>query len=379
MKPIENLVRENIRNLKPCVHGGEVLDAALKSGLKREEILDFSSSVNPLGASKKSLEAAKAAFKQIPAYPDSNSTELRQAIASRFSSIRKENIVVGNGSTELMYLFAEAFLKNGEVALIPAPTFGEYESAVRKAGGTAKFVELGVDFNVAADVFKREMAGAKIVFLCNPNNPTSILAPRKTLTEIVEAALTQNTLIFLDEDFLEFVGNEKTLSLINEIKRYPNLFILRSFTKIFGLTGLRIGYGIADEDIISVLSCAKIPWNVNCVAQAAAVAALKDDEHLTVTHELIKKEKAWLQSEFGKFNSFKVYPADANFFFIDIRKLGFSASELAAKLLAHGILIRDCTSFRGLDQYYIRVAVKTHDENARLIEALKQTMKNQHD
>ena len=184
-------------------------------------------------------------------------------------------------------------------------------------------------------------------------------------------------MFFLMKIFWSLWKIEKALSMINKIKSYPNLFILRSFTKIFGLTGLRVGYGIASEDIINVLLCAKIPWNVNCLAQVAAVASLKEQEHLRVTRELIKKEKTQLQSEFGTFKSFKVYPADANFFFIDIRKSGFTATELANNLLAQGILIRDCTSFRGIDQYYIRVAVKTHVENERLIEALKRIVKNQ--
>jgi threonine-phosphate decarboxylase len=376
MKPIEEIVRENIKNLEPCVHGGEVLDAADKTGFKRERILDFSSSVNPLGPSKKALEAAKSSFKEIPAYPDSNSNELRQAIASHYNQLSKNNVVVGNGSTELMYLFAEAFMKKGETALIPAPTFGEYESAVRKTGETAKFVKLGRDFNVDAGAFSCEMTGAKIVFLCNPNNPTSILVPNETLTDIVEQALEQDSLVFLDEDFLEFVENEKALSMINKIKKYPNLFILRSFTKIYGLTGLRVGYGIANEEIINVLLCAKIPWNVNCLAQAAAVAALKDDEHLRVTRELIKKEKTKLLNELSSIKSFKIYPPDANFFFIDIRKSGLTATELKNKLLQQGILIRDCTSFRGLDEYFVRVAVKTHTENERLIEVLKGIVKN---
>jgi len=376
MKPVEDLVRDTVKNLKPSFHGGDTLDAADKSGLRREEILDFSSSVNPLGPSKKALEAAKKCFKEIPAYPDSNCFELRQAIASHFSGISKNNVVVGNGSTELIYLFAEAFLKKGEVALIPAPTFAEYESAVRKTGEKAKFVKLDKNFNVDGSVYIREMAGAKIVFLCNPNNPTSILIPKETLTGIVERALKQDSLVFLDEDFLEFVENEKALSLISKIKRYPNLFILRSFTKIFALTGLRVGYGIASEEIINVLSCAKIPWNVNCLAQAAAVAALKDEEHLTVTRELIKKEKVRLLTDLEQFKSFRVYPPDANFFFVDVRKSGLTATELANKLLQQDILIRDCTSFRGLDQYYIRVAVKTRSENERLIDALKRTVKN---
>jgi L-threonine-O-3-phosphate decarboxylase len=376
MKPVENLVKDSIKNLKPCVHGGEILDAAGKSGFRREEILDFSSSVNPLGPSEKALEAAKNSFKEIATYPDSNSNELRQAIADHFDGLSKTNVIVGNGSTELMYLFAEAFMKKGDTAVIPAPTFGEYESAVRKTGETPKFVKLDKNFNVDADVFAREMVGAKIVFLCNPNNPTSILIPTETLKGIIEEALAQDSLVFLDEDFLEFVENEKALSMINKIKAYPNLFILRSFTKIFGLTGLRVGYGIASEEIINVLLCAKIPWNVNCLAQAAAVAALKDEEHLRVTRELIKNEKAFLSTELEKIKSFKVFPPDANFFFIDIRKSGLTAAELKNKLLRQGILIRDCTSFRGLDEYFIRVAVKTRVENERLIEALKRTVKN---
>ena len=375
MKPIESLVRDNVKNLKPCVHGAEVLGAAEESGLLPQEILDFSSSVNPLGPSKKALDAAKKAFSQIAAYPDSNSNELRQVIASHFGKITKGNVVVGNGSTELMYLFTEVFLKKGDKALIPAPTFGEYESAVRKTGETPKFAKLGKAFTIEAEAFKREMAGAKLVFLCNPNNPTSMLIPQETLTGIIEKALEQDTLVFLDEDFLEFVEDEKDFTMIGKINKYPNLFILRSFTKIFGLTGLRVGYGIANEEIINVLSCAKIPWNVNCLAQAAAVAALKDEEHLRVTRELIKKEKAWLQTELGKFGSFKFSAPDANFFFIDIHKLGLTAADLKNKMLQQGILIRDCTSFKGLDEFYVRVAVKTRVENERLIDAFKRTVK----
>jgi histidinol-phosphate/aromatic aminotransferase/cobyric acid decarboxylase-like protein len=138
---------------------------------------------------------------------------------------------------------------------------------------------------------------------------------------------------------------------------------------------LRIGYGIANDEIINLLSCAKIPWNVNCLAQAAAGAALKDEDHLKVTRELIKKEKAKLLGELEKISSFKIFPSDANFFFINIKKSGLTAAELASKLLSQGILIRDCTSFRGLDPYYIRVAVKTPAENDRLMEALKKIPK----
>ena len=376
MKPIECLVRDNVKNLKPCPHGAEVLGAAQESGLKPREILDFSSSVNPLGPSKKALEAAKAAFNEIASYPDSSSTKLREVIASHHTGITKDNIVVGNGSTELMYLFAEAFLKKGEKALMAAPTFGEYESAVRKTGESVKFVRLGKDFQFEAEAFRSAMAGCKLIFLCNPNNPTSKLIPQQTLTEILDAALSQDILVFLDEDFLEFVDNEINLSMIGKIERYPNLFILRSFTKIFGLTGLRVGYGITSKEIADVLLCAKIPWNVNCLAQAAAVAAIEDQEHLQVTLDLVKKEKAWLQKELAAIKAFTFDAPDANFFFIDSRNTGLTANALKHRMLKHGILIRDCGSFVGLNEFYIRVAVKTHEENVRLIEAFKKSLKS---
>jgi threonine-phosphate decarboxylase len=374
MKPIESLVRDNVKNLKPCIHGAEVLGAAEESGLLPQEILDFSSNVNPLGPSKQALDAAKNALSQITAYPDSNSTELRQVIASHFG-IDRDNIVVGNGSTELMYLFAEVFMKKGDQAIMPAPTFGEYASAVCKTGEATKFIKLGKTFIVEPESFKRDMIGAKLVFLCNPNNPTSKLISQETLKDIIETALAQDTLVFLDEDFLEFVDTNKSLSMINKIGKYPNLFVLRSFTKIYGLTGLRVGYGIANPEVINVLSSAKIPWNVNCIAQTAAVAALKDEQHLQITLELIRKEKAWLMEEFGKFSGFKFNAPDANFFFIDVRKSGFTAAELKSKMLKQGILIRDCTSFNGLDEFYIRVAVKTHNENERMLSSFKRIVK----
>lgn len=376
LKSTSRLVRENIKNLKPCVHGGEVWEAAKKLGLRKEELVDFSSSVNPLGPSKKALEAIKANLEDIPSYPDSDSTELREAIAKHFKGVSKDNVVAGNGSTELIYLFAETFMKKGDVALIPAPSFGEYERAVRRIGEKPKPVKPNRDFRFSPDVFARHLSSAKIVFLCNPNNPTSILMAPEHLTVIVERALEENVFVFLDEDFLEFVDGEQHLSFIGKMAKYPNLFVLRSFTKIFGLTGLRIGYGIASEEIVSSLLNAKIPWNVNCLAQAAAIASLEDEEHLKKTRELIRVEKEFLTSGLMRFESFKVFPADANFLFVDVRKSGYTAAQLKEKMLREGVLIRDCSSFRGVDEYYVRVAVKTRRENEKLLEAFKKIVGN---
>jgi len=176
---------------------------------------------------------------------------------------------------------------------------------------------------------------------------------------------------------LEFVDNGEKFSLIGRIQEFPNLFVLRSFTKIYGLTGLRVGYGISSPEIIELLINAKIPWNVNCVGQAAAEAALKDEIHLRKTLQLVKEEKAFVLSQLAQFKSLKVYPPDANFFFIDIRETGFTAAQLRERMLGSGVLIRDCSSFSGLDEYYIRVAVKTRLENEKLLSALKASLAKQ--
>jgi threonine-phosphate decarboxylase len=376
MKPALSLAKDVFRNLKPCVHGADTFEAADKTGFKREDIFDFSSSINPLGASRKALEAIKNSLNTIPSYPDSTSTNLRNAISSHYSGITKDNIVIGNGSTELIYLFADAFMQKGDEAIVPAPSFSEYENAVRKTGAKVEYVKLSKSFQAEPASFIKKMnPKVKVLYFCNPNNPTSILTSNERLGEIIQKALEKNILVFLDEDFLEFVENGEEFSMIRRIKEFPNLFILRSFTKIFGLTGLRVGYGIASEEITSILLNAKIPWNVNCLGQAAAIAALEDQIHLKKTLDLVKKEKSFMLDSLKQFKVFKIYPPDANFFFINIRKSGLTAAELKEKMLTRGVLIRDCSSFAGLDEYFIRVAVKTRLENEKLLGALRESVR----
>ncbi len=263
-------------------------------------------------------------------------------------------------------------MKKDDFAVIPAPSFSEYEGAIRRTGEQVKFLLLNKNFQVEQATFTKDIAGAKIFFLCNPNNPTGNLTSTKDLEFIIQTALENSTLVFLDEDFLEFVENQEKLTFINKIEEYPNLFILKSFTKIYGLTGLRVGYGIACEELVSYMLSNKIPWNANCLAQSAAITALKDEEHLTKTLKLIKEEKKFLLAELKQFKAFKIYPPDANFLFIDIRKSGWTAAQLKEKMLKQGVLIRDCNSFTGLDEYFVRIAIKTRDENKKLLETLKE-------
>jgi threonine-phosphate decarboxylase len=356
------------------VHGGEVWEIAQETGLSVEDLVDFSSSINPLGPSPRALEAIENSFDKLTLYPDSNSTTLREALACHFGNISKNNVIVGNGSTELIYLFAQVFLKRGDVALVAAPSFGEYANAIVKSGGRPKHLGLARDFQIELSAFLEEMEGAKAVFLCNPNNPTSMLIPNSTLKGIVEKALEEEVVVLLDEDFIEFVEDEKRHSLVNRISKYPNVFVLRTFTKFYGLTGLRVGYGIADEETIEVFSKAKMPWNVNSLAQAAARAALADKEHSRRTIEVVKEEKKFLSNELSRINGFYVFPADTNFILVDVRKTGFRASQLREKMIRHGLLVRDCSSFIGLDTFYVRVAVRTRKENERLLDAFRKVL-----
>ena len=371
MNSILKSARREVRDLRPCIHGGEVWEVMSRTGLRRDEIIDFSANVNPLGPSPLALESIKNNLDCIPYYPDSDCNLLREAIAKYLGGISRENVILGNGSTEIIHLFAEVFIERGDSALIPVPTFGEYEKAVRKMGGKPRYIRLSRNFHIDLESFLNEMEGAKIIFLCNPNNPTSTLILYDSLLKIVEKAYEEEALVFLDESFIEFVDEKKRFSMVREVEKYPNLFVLRSFTKVFGLAGLRVGYGVAHSEVASLLLRAKVPWNVNCLAQAAAIAALNDDEYLRRTWRLIKDEKAFLLRELRRIKGFKVFPAHANFILINIRDSGFTAAELKERLLKYGILIRDCSSFRGLDEYYIRVAVRTRWENEKFIKSLR--------
>jgi threonine-phosphate decarboxylase len=370
------LAREEIRNLVPCAHGGDVWKVAERSKAGIKGILDFSADVNPLGPSRLVVETIYENVWKLPFYPDPDCAELKGALTRYIGGIGTDNLIIGNGSTELIYLFCEVFMERGDLAaLIPEPTFGEYENAVKRAGGKPVYVNLGRDFKFDVNSILEKMTpSVKAVFLCNPNNPTGILTSREDLLEIIEIAAEGNLLVFIDEAFIEFVDEKKSYSLARDVKNYENLFVLRSLTKAFGLAGLRVGYGVACEGLIEVLSKGKPPWNVSCLAQDAAIAALGDKEHLKRTQELINHEREFLLSELKRIKGLKVFPTDANFILIDIRQLGITAAQLKERMLLYGLLLRDCSSFRGLDEYYVRVSVRTREENERLLMSLKEIL-----
>jgi threonine-phosphate decarboxylase len=203
-----------------------------------------------------------------------------------------------------------------------------------------------------------------------------MLIPHEAVVEILEEALKEDIVVFLDEDFIEFVENQNKHSFVNTIDKYPNLFVLRTFTKFYALTGLRVGYGIADKETIEVFSRAKMPWNVNSLAQAAAIAALTDEEHSRKTMEVVRSERKFLGDELSHIKGFKVFPPDSNFIFLNVRDSGYTAAHLRERMVKYGLLVRDCSSFAGLDAYYVRVAVRTREENERLLNGFRKVLKH---
>lgn len=345
---IEKLVK--VRNSKKAAHGGDVWSEDVK--------FDFSSNVNPLGPPKRVKEALSRGIGKIHHYPDINATELRSAI-SEYVGVKPGNITLGNGSTELIKNFCEVFIRGGNV-VIPIPTFSEYEVYSRLYGAKLQYTSLELE-----EIIEAIDKDTGAVFLCNPNNPTGSLFDENEILMVVEAALDASALVFLDEAYIEFSDSR---SFGSRVQGFENLFVLRSLTKFFSLAGLRVGYGVANKSLIRCMEKVRIPWNVNTLAQVAGIESLRDEKFIKTSRDFMKTEWDFLFDELSKF--LKVERSHANFFLINLEGK-IKALELKETLLEKGILIRDCSTFTGLDDNFIRVCIRKHETNVRLIEELK--------
>ncbi|MDE1766317.1 MAG: threonine-phosphate decarboxylase [Thaumarchaeota archaeon] len=327
------------------------------------KILDFSSNVNPLGFPASIRNNLKKTSALFSIYPDSDSAKLKSSL-QKYTGIQKDQIIVGNGATEIIYNFCKAFLGKRN-ALIPIPTFGEYESAARLNDAKVSHFET-MNLNYDIDDFLKAIPKNHCIFVCNPNNPTGVLVSQKNMLRILDASHASSALVFVDECFIELASNPKE-SIVSKLRKFDNLFILRSMTKSFGLAGLRVGYGLGSKKMVEILNRIKIPWNVSGIAQEAATKALSSRSHLEKTRRLVEKERKFLKNSISKISGFQCYDSDANFVLIKSQK---NSKQLQKKLLKKNILIRDCSSFKGLNDKFIRVAVRTHGENQKLVREL---------
>jgi threonine-phosphate decarboxylase len=346
-----------------CFHGGKY---SVNPKLVR---VDFSSNVNPLGISKKVLTSMHRHLASISSlYPDPECLELKKNILNYLDrELSLDCICVGNGATEIIHNFARCFVRKN--ALIPAPTFCEYEVASNRAGADVTLVPLK-DMRLDADSLVEKSKKKDALFLCNPNNPTGLLGTSE-IKKVIEH-LDDTTKILIDESFIELVDeNNNAYSFIDKVMEYDNLIVLRSFTKSFALAGLRIGYCVSNPKLAKKIAAKHISWNVNGVAQLAAIVALKDVNRLAEARKLVRKERAFMYYYInGNLESFAACPSDANYFLIHLKN-GDSRKVRDHLLETRGVLVRDCSSFNGMGSTYIRVAIKTHDENMLLLNALQ--------
>lgn len=350
------------------LHGGNLERAMEKYGISSEEIIDFSANINPLGFSSKTRETIIKNLDRLSHYPDPECKEAKKEI-SHYFKIDYENIILGNGSTELIYLIVQTL--NPKKVLIPVPTFCEYERALNNNNVSINFYKLKEkqEFLVSIDEIIPQLAGIDLVFLCNPNNPTGTFLPKKEMLTLVKEVQKRKIFLVLDEAFIDLYEEE---SLIKEVKKnYDHLIILRSLTKFFGLPGLRIGFVASSPKLIENLEAQKIPWSVNCLAQIAVREILRDEKFINKSKSFLLEEKEFFYQELSNIEGWKVYKPSANFIFIKL--LGNISSEgLMEQLAKKGILIRDCSNFRGLEEgKFIRVAVRTRKENIKLLKELK--------
>lgn len=321
-------------------------------------------------------KAINAAVPQVVHYPDPNCTELKNTLGA-YLNIEPEQIIAGNGAAELVYLLIKV-LKPKRV-LLPQPTFSEYEIAVVTGGGRVQDYPLsaGQGFRPSVEEITARLPGVDMIVLCNPNNPTGVITRREDLVKILEQARAGSVTVVVDEAFMDFVAEREDYSTVFLLRDYPNLFILYSLTKFFAIPGLRLGAGLGNPGLIKKMHMYKDPWNVNCFAQAAGVVSLQDEAYIKKSIGFIQQEKEYLFEKLSGINGLSPFPPAANYIFAGIRATGMTAPELADRLGGRGILIRDCSSYKNLDPYYIRMAVRTRAENDKLLAALRDIIRGE--
>lgn len=364
-------------------HGGDIYN--------HPNFIDFSANINLLGAPASVIERAKSAMDEITHYPQVGCERLRQAI-SRSEQVKSEQIICGNGAAEV--IFSLVLAQKPKKALLFVPTFQEYEQALKSVDCEIVYEYLQQEngFRMTRHCLEQIDDSIDMVFFCNPNNPTGVLTEREWLVKLLEACRQTGTLLVVDECFLDFVVTDPH-TMKPFLEGVPNLFIVKAFTKIFGIPGLRLGYGLCGNNaILEKMTQVTQPWNVSVPAQEAGIAATKEKGFLARTRQAVEEEKAFLLEKLSSFevkeqeedyaetekttsvdqqNMFfmKVYGHAANYIFFQ------SIKGLDRKLEKYGILIRNCSNFRGLGEGWYRIAVRTREENEKLIECLEKIKK----
>ena len=378
-------------------HGGNIYKVFREKNIK--EILDYSSNINPYGIPESLKSRIIENLEILERYPDPDYVELREKLAN-LNNVNLSDIILGNGATEIIFLFMKVI--NPKKILIVSPTFGEYERAVKATEISGDTVSLsssnGDNKNIEnkkieieyfelkeSDDFKLNIGNLKnelekkydLLIICNPNNPTGKFLKLAQTEEILKECNKYDTKLFIDEAFIEFLADGMKESIINTEENKKNLFVTRAFTKFFAIPGLRLGYGMYfDKELEKKISEKKEPWSVNNFAEMAGSTVLDDAEYIEKTLKWIAEEKKYMYEKLNEISGMKVYETEVNFITGKIdEKLfseGLNVKILREKMLEQGILIRDASNFKFLDERFFRLAIKDRASNERVIEAMKE-------
>jgi L-threonine-O-3-phosphate decarboxylase len=358
-------------------HGGNLAWAAVQANCLPHEILDFSASINPIGPPQSVLAAIRQHLGEISAYPDPASTSIRQALG-QLHRISADWILVGNGAAELLTWACRGLSTLSQVHLL-TPAFSDYRRALKAFEANICIHPIDLD-SEESSMWPESLLLRSLTNLCNhpnlsrsglllnnPHNPTGQIVSKADLLPLID----RFGQVVIDEAFMEFLPDQDAYSLVDEITAYPNVVILRSLTKFYSIPGLRLGYAIAHPDLLAQWQSWRDPWSVNALAIAAGVAALQDEAFQSETYRWLDAAKPQLYRGLAAIPGLSPLQSAANFFLV---RCDVSAMALQMELLKRHILIRDCISFSELDDRYFRVAVRTEAENARLLQAIAETI-----
>src|SRR5688500_17494134 len=357
----ESLANEHILGIAPYEPGKPIEELEREAGI--HDGIKLASNENPLAPSDRVREAITNALVHLNRYPDGSGFYLRQAIAKKHG-VSQDQIVLGNGSNELIELLVRTFLRPGDEAVVPHPSFVVYPMIVQAAGGIRVMVMLK-DYRLDLEAMARAVTPqTKLVFIANPNNPTATIVTADEV-ETFLGRIPERTIVVFDEAYVEFALGPDFPDTLGHMKQGRRVVVLRTFSKASSLAGLRIGYGVADADAVALMNRIRQPFNVNSLAQVAALAALDDESHTLECVRMIEAGRHYLYDEFNALGV-KYVPARADFILVDI---GRSASDIYQRLLKEGVIVRPMTPF-GMESA-LRVTVGTPQENRRLVKALK--------
>lgn len=354
-------------------HGANLYDLSKKYGFSKDEFLDFSSNINPFGASTLAKETVINNIDQVSIYPDPNYINLKNSI-SNYCNCLQQNIILGSGATELISSFIKTI--NPTNALLLSPAYSEYEKELSKIN-----CKIDKYYSKPENNFKIDVANLintvnknnyQLIIICNPSNPTGFTF---TNTEIECLLKSTNAFVMIDETYIEFTDNAK-FSSTKLVDNYNNLFVIRGTSKFFSTPGIRLGYGlISNENVKNNINSNLDLWNINILASLMGEVMFKDSAFIDNTVKVMTDQRTLLLKELKKLKDLKVYDSQGNFILCEITSKALTASEIREKLIPHKIIIRDCSSFDGLGEYFFRVCILKPEDNQLLLKSLNTILK----